>query len=135
MKTADLLQALKENKEKMGTFQIHLNSGNLEGNGNVSTGVEFTDLYFTDFKILRDTLLAFGNMNRKPISRSDKGVELYAPEVNSSLYIDTEEIENIEELEGVSDWFDIPSSRIFNVYMRPKNPNGNRNIITIGFMG
>lgn len=118
-------------------YQIQLNSGNLENKSNKNTGVEFSDLFFTECSTLRNTtLLCFGNSNRKPISQKEDGTNLYPMEINSQMFIDISKIEAIEDVKDFEDWFNFPSSKVINIYMFPENENMNgcRNVITVGFM-
>lgn len=69
MKLEELLVALsKHNRSKRG-FQIHLNSGNLdEERSSKHTDIEFSDLYFSNCELLKNTtLLCFSNGGRDPI--------------------------------------------------------------------
>ncbi|WP_143318727.1 hypothetical protein [Clostridium sp. HBUAS56010] len=136
MNTAELLQALKENNDKCGMYQIHLNSGNFEDTGRRNHGVEFSDIYFTTCGTIGANILSFGNMNRKPISKKEDGTPLYPMDSSNTLYIYLDEIEEIEDLKDYDDWFETAVSRVINVYMRPEggNPDGNRDVVTIGFM-
>ena len=140
MELSELLQALKENSEGGGTYQIHLNTNNLENKYGVNTGVEFGDIYFSEcrtFATMNNAImLCFANMNRKPIGQKEDGTSLYPAEINNNLFIDTAQIEMIQELTEFEDWFSFPSSRAINIYMFPENNNmdGNRNVITVGFM-
>lgn len=137
MKLAELLKALLEhNKTKRG-YQIHLNSGNLDNKSGKQTSVEFGDLYFTDCNTLGNTtLISFGNMSKKPIGQTEDGTDIYSLESNSNMFIDISKIEAIEDVKDFEDWFEFPSERVINVYMLPENDsmNGNRNVVTIGFM-
>ena len=138
MKLTELLEALIAHNKTNKGYQIQLNSGNLEENSKKHTDVEFGDIYFTQCKTLRNnnTLLCFDNMNRKPIGQVKDGTNLYPSEINSQMFIETERIEAIEELQNFEDWFNFPSSKVINVYMLPENDNmdGRRNVVTIGFM-
>jgi hypothetical protein len=137
MKVKKLLKALKENSKNKGTYQIHLNSGNLEGRGNPNSGVEFSDLYFGEFRLLGDnSLICFDNTNRKPINKTEDGTDVYPMEIDNEVFIHINKIENIEELKEFEDWFTIPSTRVFNLYMYPENDSsdGNRDVVTIRFM-
>lgn len=140
MTITELLQALKESNDKNGIYQIHLNSGNFEDTGRRNHGVEFSDLYFTTCGTIGtrsgSKILSFGNMNRGPISKKEDGTLLYPMDINNTLFIYIDEIDEIEDLKNYDDWFETAVSRVINVYMRPEsgNPSGNRNIITIGFL-
>lgn len=136
MDLTELLGALvKHNKSKNG-YQIQLNSGNLDEIANRNTDVEFGDIYFTECSILNKSLLCFGNSNRKPVAQKEDGTNLYPMEINSSMFIDLCKIEHIEEVKDFEDWFEYPSEKVINLYMYPQNNrvDGNRNIVTIGFM-
>ena len=127
----------EHNKTGRG-FQIHLNSGNLDEKSNRNTGVEFNDMYFTECSMLKSsTLLCFGNVNKKPIGKSPTGTDIYPLEANSSLFIDINKIEVIEEVENPDDWYELPSEKIINLYMLPEDSpfTGHRNVVSIGFMG
>ena len=137
MELTDLLGALVEHNKSGKSYQIQLNSGNLDKKSNKHTDVEFSDLYFTDCNTLRNaTLLCFGNMNRKPIGQNEKGTVLFPSEINSHMFIDISKIEAIEDVKDFEDWFEFPSSRVINIYMLPENEimNGCRNVVTVGFM-
>lgn len=136
MKTTELLQALKENNDKNGIYQIHLNSGNFEDTGRRNHSIEFSDMYFTNCGTIGSKILSFGNMNRGPISKKEDGTLLYPMDINNTLFIYIDEIDKIEDLIDYDDWFETSVSRVINVYMRPEGDNrdGNRNIITIGFL-
>ena len=136
MKTSELLQVLQENNDKHGIYQIHLNSGNFENTGRRNHGVEFSDLYFTNCGTVGTNILSFGNMNRGPISKKEDGTLLYPMDINNTLFIYIDQIEEIEDLEVYQDWFETSVSRVINVYMRPEYAysDGNRNIVTIGFL-
>ncbi len=135
MELRDLLNALVEQKNKGGCYQIHLNSGNLEQISSKECGIEFGDLYFKDCHLLENTsLLCFGNTSREPIGQKEDGTNLYSVEMNSCLYVDVNKIETIEDLAEFDDWFTFPSSRVINVYMLSEKGNANRNVLTIGFM-
>ena len=45
-------------------------------------------------------------------------------------------VDTIEDLKDFEDWFMFPSTRVINIYMLPENGriDGNRNVVTIGFM-
>lgn len=138
MKLEELLVALsKHNRSKRG-FQIHLNSGNLdEERSSKHTDIEFSDLYFSNCELLKNTtLLCFSNGGRDPIGQSEDGKPIYPCEVNSSMYIDLTKIEAIENVQDFTDWFEFPSEKVINLYMFPEDDylDGNRNVVSIGFM-
>lgn len=138
MKLEELLVALsKHNRSKRG-FQIHLNSGNLdEERSSKHTDIEFSDLYFSNCELLKNTtLLCFSNGGRDPIWQSEDGKPIYPCEVNSSMYIDLTKIEAIENVQDFTDWFEFPSEKVINLYMFPEDDylDGNRNVVSIGFM-
>ena len=138
MELKELIVALsKHNKTKRG-FQIHLNSGNLdEEESTKHMDIEFSDLYFSNCELLKTTpLLCFSNTGRNPIGQSEDGKPLYPCEVNSSIYIDLSKIEAIEDVQDFEDWFEFPSERLINLYMFPEDDylDGNRNVVSIGFM-
>lgn len=138
MKLEELLVALsKHNRSKRG-FQIHLNSGNLdEEKSSKHTDIEFSDLYFSNCELLKNTtLLCFSNTGRKPTAQSEDGKPLYPCKANSSMYIDLTKIEDIEDEKGFMDWFEFPSKRVINLYMFPEDDylDGNRNVVSIGFV-
>ena len=137
VEVSEFLKALSEYNRTEGSYQIHLNSGNLDDNSARNIGVEIGDLYFTECSTLKDTMiLCFGNMNKKPISKSEEGKDLYPIEINTNMFIDINQIEVVEQIDDCADWFSIPSSKVFNVYILPEDDNltGNRNVITIGFI-
>lgn len=61
---------------------------------------------------------------------------MYPIEINTNMFIDINQIEVVEQIDDCADWFSIPSTKVFNVYMLPEDDNltGNRNVITIGFI-
>lgn len=136
MEISEFLQELSDHNKTGKGFQIQLNSGNLDEKSNKNIDVEFGDLYFTNFKLLRETLLCFDNMNRKPIDHKPDGTNLYPMEINSEMFLEVDQIECVEEVQDKDDWFNYPSSKVFNIYMLPNNENmnGHRNVITVGFM-
>ena len=132
MKLEEFLVALsKHNKTKRG-FQIHLNTGNLdEETSSKHMDIEFSDLYFSNCELLKTTpLLCFGNAGRNPIGQSEDGKPLYPCEANSSMYIDLSKIEAVENVQ------DFASEKVINLYMFPEDDylDGNRNVVSIGFM-
>lgn len=134
---SEFLKALSEHNKTGNGYQIHLNSGDLDERSARNTGVEIGDLYFTECSTLKDTMiLSFGNMNKKPVGKSEEGTDLYPVEINSNMFIDINQIEVVEDVEDFQDWFYLPSDKVVNVYMLPEDDNlkGNRNVVTIGFM-
>lgn len=138
MELKELLVALSKHNRSQKGYQIHLNSGNLdEETSSKHMDIEFSDLYFSNCELLKTTsLLCFSNTGRNPIGQSEDGKPLYPCEVNSSMYIDISKIESIEDEEDFMDWFEFPSERLINLYMFPEDDylNGNRNVVSIGFM-
>ncbi len=137
VEVSEFLKALSEHNRTENGYQIHLNSGDLDDNSVRNIGVEIGELYFTECSTLKDTMiLCFGNMNKKPISKSEEGKDLYPIEINTNMFIDINQIEVVEQIDDCADWFSIPSTKVFNVYMLPEDDNltGNRNVITIGFI-
>lgn len=137
MKLAEFLNALLEQIRSGKGYQIHLNSGNLDVSSKRYTGVEFAEMYFTDCRSSNEgKILYFGNMSRDPVSQKDDGTNLFPMEINSGLFIDMTRVDRIEDLKDFEDWFMFPSTRVINVYMLPESGilDGNRNIVTIGFM-
>ena len=137
VEVSEFLKALSEHNRTESGYQIHLNSGELDDNSARNISVEIGDLYFTECSTLKDTMiLCFGNMNKKPISKSEEGKDLYPIEINTNMFIDINQIEVVEQIDDCADWFSIPSSKVFNVYMLPEDDNltGNRNVITVGFI-
>ena len=137
VEVSEFLKALSEHNRTESGYQIHLNSGELDDNSARNISVEIGDLYFTECSTLKDTMiLCFGNMNKKPISKSEEGKDLYPIEINTNMFIDINQIEVVEQIDDCADWFSIPSSKVFNVYILPEDDNltGNRNVITIGFI-
>ena len=146
MELTDLLGALVEHNTTGKGYQIQFNSGNLDKEANKSTDVEFGDLFFTNCSILNSSVLRYGilnkstlcfdNTNRKPIAQKEDGTNLYPMEINSHMFLDISKIEAIEDVKDFDDWFEFPSSRVINIYMLPEDNhmNGNRNVVTIGFM-
>lgn len=133
MELTDLLGALVEHNKSGKGYQIQLNSGNLDKETNRNTDVEFGDLYFTNCSILNKSILCFDNANRKPIGKKEDGTNIYPMEINSSMFIDLDKIECVEEVKDFEDWFQFPSERVINIYMIPEIMNGCRNVITVGF--
>lgn len=137
MELTELLKALVEHNKTERGYQIHLNNGNLDSNSSKHTDVEFGDLYFTECRALKESpFLCFENVNRKPVSQSEDGTDIYPLETNSNMFIDLSRIEKIEDVEDFQDWFTFPSERVINIYMFPENKSltGNRNVVTVGFM-
>lgn len=136
MELLELMAKINEHNKTGNGFQIHLNSGNLDEKSNRNTGVEFNDIYFTECSMLRSsTLLCFSNSNKLSTHEVD-GVAIYPLETNSSLFVDINKIEVIEEVENCEDWYELPSERVINLYMLPENDTvtGHRNVVSIGFM-
>lgn len=138
MKLEELLVALsKHNKSKKG-YQIHLNTGNLdEEKSSKHMDIEISDMYFSNCELLKNTtLICFSNGGRDPIGQSEDGKPIYPCEVNSSMYIDLTKIEAIENVQDFTDWFEFPSEKVINLYMFPEDDylDGNRNVVSIGFM-
>ena len=52
-----------------------------------------------------------GNVNRKPVSQSEDGTDIYPLETNCNMFIDLSKIEKIEDVEDFQDWFVFPSER------------------------
>ncbi len=138
MELTDLSKALVEQNSKGDGYQIHLNSENLvQEISERNNDIEFGDLYFTECKVIGSTaLLSFGNMGRMPVDKKEDGTNLYPPEINSNLFVDMSRVEVIEEVKDYQDWFSFHSTKVINIYMFPQNNNmdGNRNVLTIGFM-
>ncbi|EHE96305.1 hypothetical protein [Enterocloster citroniae] len=137
MELTEFARLLNEQNEKKDGYQIHLNSGNLDTSSERCTGVEFGELYFTECSSLNEgKILCFGNMSRDPVGQKENGTKLYPMEINSSLFIDMTKVDTIEDLKDFEDWFGFPSTRVINVYMLPESGrlDGNRNVVTIGFM-
>ena len=57
-------------------------------------------------------------------------------EINSEMFLEVDQIECVEEVQDKDDWFNYPSSKVFNIYMLPNNENmnGHRNVVSVGFM-
>lgn len=137
MEKSEFLKALIEHNKTGRGYQFHLNSDNLDIKSARNTGVEIGEIYFTECKTLKgQTLLCFENMSKKPIGQAEDGTNLYPIEINSNMFIDIDKIEAIEDVKDFQDWFYLPSEKVVNVYMYPENDsmNGNRNVVTIGFM-
>ena len=133
----ELLSELMKQKENKGGFLIHLNSDDLDPKTQYNTDIQFSDLCFSNFTMLRSgTLLAFENSNREPISHADDGTPLYAIDTDGSMYIDLTKVEDIEKVKDGQDWFQLSTHLVVNLYMFPANNSidGHRNVVTIGFM-
>lgn len=130
MELKELGQLLKEQNESNKGFQIHLNSGNIDTACDKNMDVEFSDLYFTSCKMLRDKhTLVFCNDDKQPVSFDEEiNQQLYPIEINSNMFINIVKITDIEDVVNKEDWFTLPSSRVVNLYM------SYRNIVTIGFI-
>ncbi len=136
MELSDFLKALNEHNKIGRGYQIHLNSGCLEKRSQKQTDIEFNDIYFTHCTLLGEmTTLCFDNSNKQPIKKDGKR-KLYPMEINSNMSINLSGIEAIEDVDNFEDWFELPSTRMFTIYMLPENDNlsGNRNIVTVGLM-
>lgn len=137
MELLQLMAELNRQNETGKGYQIHLNSGNLEDNSCKITGIEFCDLYFSECRLLHNsTLLCFDNSTCQPVAEKEDGTKLYPQEMNSSLMIDINKIEVIEEVKNPDDWFELPSEKIINLYMLPEDARSlqRRNVVSIGFM-
>lgn len=137
IEVSEFLKALSEHNKTANGYQVHLNSADLDDRSARNIGVEIGDMYFTECSTLKDTMiLCFGNMNKKPVVKSEEGKDLYPIEINTGLFIDINQIEVVELIDDCADWFSIPSAKVFNIYMLPEDDNltGNRNVVTIGLM-
>lgn len=133
----DFLKMLVQHNETGKGYQVQLNSGNLDSKSNKHTDVEFGDLYFTECTALNNIMaLCFGNTGRKPVGKTEDGVALYPSEISSHMFIDVNKIEFIQDVKDFEDWFEMPSEKALNIYMRPENDDmdGCRNVVTVGFM-
>ena len=141
MELLELSKVLKEHMEAGGTFEIQINSNNLDVTiSRRNTGIELGDLYFSECNAImtssEDVLLTFGNMNAQPISVKEDGKKIYPMEINSGLTIDLSMVEALEEVTDIDDWFVFPPCRIINLYMVSEDGNvgGHRDIVTVGFI-
>lgn len=137
IEVSEFLKALSEHNKTTNGYQVHLNSSDLDDRSARNIGVEIGDMYFTECSTLKDTMiLCFGNMNKKPVGKSEKGTDLYPIEINTDLFIDINQIEVVEQIDDFVDWFNFSSAKIFNIYMLPEDDNltGNRNVITVGLI-
>lgn len=137
MEFSELINLLKQQNESGKGFLIHLNTDDLDEKSCRNVGIEFADLYFTNFTMLRNgTILVFENTNRKPVQHREDGTPLYTIDSNSSMYVDITQIEAIEKVQDNLDWFLMPTKQVVHLYMLPENNSlgGNRNVVTIGFM-
>ena len=137
IEVSEFLKALSEHNKTANGYQVHLNSSDLDDRSARNIGVEIGELYFTECSTLKDTMiLCFGNMNKKPVGKSEEGTDLYPIEINTDLFIDINQIEVVEQIDDCADWFSISSAKVFNVYMLPEDDNltGNRNVLTVGFI-
>ena len=137
MELKEPLKALIEQNKTGNGYQIHMNSSDLDNKSARNVSIEIADLYFTECSTLKDTMiLCFGNMGKKPTDKAKDGTDLYLVEINSNMFIDINKIEVIEDVKDLKDWFYLPCNKVINVYMLPEddNLNGNRNVITIGFI-
>lgn len=114
IEVSEFLKALSEHNKTTNGYQIHLNSADLDDRSARNIGVEIGDMYFTECSTLKNTMiLCFGNMNKKPVSKSEEGKDLYPIEINTNMFIDINQIEVIEQIEDFADWFSIPSAKVF----------------------
>lgn len=137
MEFTELAKLLKKQNESGNGFLIHLNAADLEEKSHRNTSVEFSDLYFSNCTMLKNTtLLTFDNSNREPVDYKEDGTPLYTLDSDSSMYIDITKIEAVAEEEDGMEWFLIPTTQVIHLYMYPENNmvDGNRNVVTIGFM-
>ena len=137
MKFEEFMELIEEHSKTEKGFQIALNSGCLEEKARFNQSVGFMDIYFTKGRLIaNDTVLVFENSNATPVYYSKNGEPIYPLSSNNTLFIQVAEIEDIEDVQDYEDWFELPSTRLFNVYMFPENDNrdGSRNVITVGFM-
>lgn len=94
VEVSEFLKALSEHNKTTNGYQLHLNSADLDNKSARNIGVEIGNLYFTECSTLKDTMiLCFGNMNKKPISKSEEGTDLYPIEINTNMFIDINQIE------------------------------------------
>ena len=97
IEVSEFLKALSEHNKTTNGYQIHLNSADLDDRSARNIGVEIGDLYFTECSTLKDTMiLCFGNMNKKPVGKSEEGKDLYPIEIDTNMFIDINQIEVIE---------------------------------------
>ena len=116
IEVSEFLKALSDHNKTANGYQIHLNSADLDDRSARNIGVEIGDMYFTECSTLKDTMiLCFGNMNKKPVSKSEEGKDLYPIEINTNMFIDINQIETIEQIGDFADWFSIPSAKVFNI--------------------
>lgn len=140
MEVKELTNALKAHNDKGGTYQVHLNTNNLEGKHNCMTGIEISDLHFSTCQAIKtihdEIILMFGNENLKPIFKIEDGTNIYPMDSVSGMMITVSKIDGIEVVESSDDWFCYQSARVINLYMMPEtdDSNGKRNIVSIGFM-
>ena len=74
IEVSEFLKALSDHNKTANGYQIHLNSADLDDKSARNIGVEIGDMYFTECSTLKDTMiLCFGNMNKKPVSKSEEG--------------------------------------------------------------
>ena len=74
MEFEEFLKELIAHNEKDGYYQIHLNSGNIEGQEKKNDDVEFSNQYYSSCFTLQNTnILTFGNLNRKPLGKNEEG--------------------------------------------------------------
>ena len=137
MELTELSKLLKKQNESGNGFLIHLNADDLEEKSQRSTSVGLSDLHFTNCQSIRNgEMLVFDNRNKEPIRHKEDGTPLYSIDCNGSMYIDITKIEAIEEEKSDLDWFLIPTKHVIHFYMLPENNvvDGNRNVVTIGFI-
>ena len=73
MEFTELAKLLKKHNESGNGFLIHLNAADLEEKSHRNTSVEFSDLYFPNCTMLKNTtLLTFDNSNREPIRQKEE---------------------------------------------------------------
>ena len=137
MEIREFFEALEKQEETGNSFIISLNSQNLEENSGRNAGVELMNMFFTDSKLLCDNkLLCFSNMHRKPIGKTEEGIDVYPIDADSEIFIKTGKIAAIENVEDYENWFQVPCSKVVNLYMLQENDtaSGHRNVVTIGFL-
>ena len=137
MEIREFFEALERQDKMDKGYLIALNSDNLEERSGRNTGVEFVDMYFTGSKLICDkSLLCFCNSKRGPVGKTETGKYMYPIDKETEIFIKTEKIAGIENVEDFDDWFFQPCSKVVNLYMLPENDtaSGHRNVVTIGFL-
>ena len=132
MELLEFIGALDAQNKTGRGFQIHLGAEEIDDKS-VLKSVEFSNIFFKNTKIIRGgELLSFNNGDL-----NDEWESITHISSNNALFIDIQKIEYIEEEKNIEDWFEIPSEKVYHIYMSSEadHASAKRNALTIGFLG